>query len=97
MHNKADTLFDFSTGASPERTITNRLDNNINNFPGWTGSWTPGKPFASSFLIRNPKGKKREELFDYDEQAAPARRRCRLSGVCVPTRPIRSRATARSS
>ena len=68
---KADTLFDFSTGASPERTITNRLDNNINNFPGWTGSWTPGKPFANSFLIRNPKGKKREDLFDYDEQAAP--------------------------
>jgi hypothetical protein len=63
---KADTLFDFSTGASPERTITNRLDNNINNFPGWTGSWTPGKPFANSFLIRNPKGKKREDLFDYE-------------------------------
>lgn len=62
---KADKLFDFSTGTEPQQTIANRLDSSVNKFSGWTRQWLPGQPFTNLFFIRNPKGIKREDLFDY--------------------------------
>ncbi len=70
---KCDTLFDLSAGQEgAERVLTNRLDNNISNFPGWTTDWQPGKAFSNCYLIRNPKGKKREDLFLYESGSAAA-------------------------
>lgn len=62
---KADKLFDFSTGTEPAQSIANRLDSSVSKFSGWTRQWLPGRPFTNLFFIRNPKGIKREDLFDY--------------------------------
>ena len=64
---KADKLFDFSTGTAPEPSIANRLDSSIGKFSGWIRQWLPGQPFTNLFFIRNPKGIKREDLFDYED------------------------------
>ncbi len=62
---KADRLFDLATGASDSESTRNRLANNIGFYPGWTETWTPGRPFDNCYLIRNPNVR-RDDLFLYE-------------------------------
>ncbi|MDX5298939.1 MAG: putative virulence factor [Gammaproteobacteria bacterium] len=62
---KCDGLFRLAAGESADLKLTNRFENNLRFFTGWTQQWTAGAPFTNCYLIRNPKAGRQDGLFDY--------------------------------